>query len=123
MNAQWYGLLGIALSVIGSIVVARLSSRAQDRTARQNADASAGELALKIAERADLKAERNVQRIDTLEGHVRSVNRWWVRHERRDKIAEEHLTRLDPTLMQALPPWESMPELDTPPQGLPKVDG
>jgi hypothetical protein len=114
MSGSWWGpLLGIVLSVIGSIVVAVLSARAQDRKAAADADVTSGRLALDIANRADEKASRQEARINKLESWRRAVVVvWWPTHERRDVVVEQHLARLDPATLTDLPPRIPMPEIN-----------
>jgi hypothetical protein len=114
MTGQWWGpLLGIVLSVIGSIVVAKLSAKAQDRKAIADADVTSGRLALDIAQRADQTARETEKRLNKLEGWRRAVVvTWWPTHERRDVIVEQHLAKLDPATLTDLPPRIPMPEIN-----------
>jgi hypothetical protein len=112
VNTWWGPLLGIVLSVFGSIVVAKLSARAQDRKAVADADVTSGRLALDIANRADEKATRQEIRINKLERWRRAVVvNWWPSHEKWDSIVEGHLARLDPEALKDLPVRQPMPEI------------
>ena len=129
MNPPWWLQIVIAAGgVLGAWLTARLASKAQTRSVDASKEIGAGQLALEWAKRADakaeqadLKADRQGIRISTLEARERQVSRWWGRHEPRDRMMEEHLGRLDPTLAAELPPYEPLPELDTPPEGTPRV--
>jgi hypothetical protein len=96
-----YGMLGVILSVVGSVMVARLSSRAQDRKTAADADLGAGSLALRIANRA----ERRVGRLEDWRREV--AEEWWPAHDARDRAIEADLRKLDPAVV--IPPSHRMP--------------
>jgi len=110
MSGQVWGLLGVMASVLGSILVARLSARAQNKKAVADADVSSGQLALEIAKRAESRAIRAEDRIGVLERWRRAVLRWGAIHEEWDREVEAHIKKVDPDgWPPGLPPRHPMP--------------
>jgi HAMP domain-containing protein len=118
MNGALWGFAGVVISALASYLVARVSIRAQQRTADANKEVGAGQLALDIAKdadekakRAEAKADRVVGRLDKLEHWRRDVIDWWPSHKRRDDAVEYELNKLDPGAFRRLPavppfpPW------------------
>lgn len=96
-----FGLVSVLLSVAGSVAVAKLSSRANDRKTTAEADLGAGALALRIANRAE-------RRISRLEAWRREVSEdWWPVHDARDRAIEAEVRKLDPQF--SVPPAPKMP--------------
>lgn len=104
MNGQVWALVGVIVSTAGAYLVARLSMRAQQRKTEVDEEMGAGELALKIANRADEKAtnaERKADRLD--QWRIDVTEGWWPSHRRRDEAVEAELERLDPGAIARLP--------------------
>ena len=98
VNAQLWALLGVVVSALGAVLVARVTSRAQK-------EQSAGELALEIAKEARATAGQAVIKGDRLERKLNAFRRWWTReHEPWDENVRAVLHRVDPEAARDLPP-------------------
>lgn len=96
-----FGLISVLVSAAGSLAVAKLSARANDRKTTAEADLGAGALALRIANRAE-------RRIGRLEAWRREVAEdWFPAHDTRDRCIEAELRKLDPSF--PIPPPIRMP--------------
>ncbi|GAA1436254.1 hypothetical protein GCM10009616_35620 [Microlunatus lacustris] len=102
MNAEQmtalYAFAGIVASIIGSIIVTKLSARAEDRKTKTQGELGSGALAIRIANRADRKASAIERRLDAGDRWRREVtDEWWPHHQREfDRLVTDELKRLDP---------------------------
>lgn len=114
MNPALYALMGIVVSVIGSVVVARFSDRAVARQAETQADLGSSALALRIANRADRKASHAERRLDSYDRWRRQVTEvWWPEHRMHyDQVIVDEIRRLDPDAEIPLP--RPMPRYSAP---------
>lgn len=85
----WLQVLIAALGVGGSIVVARVASRAQNRSVDATKEIGAGQLALDIAERLD-------KELQALRAQVGTIRVAWWNHQDWDELVLEELETLDP---------------------------
>jgi hypothetical protein len=109
MRPELYALLGIVVSVIGSVLVAKLSDRATARSAAIQDELGGAQLALRIANRADRKANHAERRLDSYDRWRREVtDEWWPEHRTNfDRPVVQELRRLDPAAV--IPDVPEMP--------------
>jgi len=128
MSQPAWGLLTVALTLLGSYLVARLGSRAEARKAelaasveqaktKQAGDVSVGQLAMDIATRAETKADRLEKKVDRLDGWRQEVQAWWPVHNRLDQIVMDELELLDPTFARRMPAPVPLPRYDDDTEG------
>jgi HAMP domain-containing protein len=104
-----WALVSLVISVMGAYFTARLSSRAQDKTASANADVSSGQLALSIAKEANTAATTASRKIELWERWARRVSNWSTVHEAWDLSVEKELHNLDPTWTHRVPARQEFP--------------
>ena len=116
MSPALYALLGVIVSVVGSVIVAKFSDRAVARQAETQGELGSSALALQIANRADRKANHAERRLDSYDSWRREViDEWWPTHRTGfDRVVIDELRRLDPHA--TIPEVHPMPRYIPPPE-------